>query len=88
MDKINQLCCVCMTEEQRRVHNRQVENRRIRCAVIDTAKETGKREIAIEIAQKLLAFSVSVEIIAKATELSLEEVLILQSGGDLSESED
>ncbi len=77
-----------MSDQEKQAYQRHVENRRIERAVTDTAKNTGKRESAIEIAKSLLDLNLSVELIVKSTKLTEEEVLILQAGGNLSEPED
>jgi predicted transposase YdaD len=48
--------------------------------MINSAKEEGKTEKAIRIAQNLLAMGMAIETVAKAAELPVEKIIELQNG--------
>jgi predicted transposase/invertase (TIGR01784 family) len=51
-----------------------------RANMINSAKEEGKTEKAIRIAQNLLAMGMAIETVAKAAELPVEKIIELQNG--------
>jgi predicted transposase/invertase (TIGR01784 family) len=67
-----------MTENERIDYDNHLQNLMLQNSVIDTAriegKEEGKEEGIKEIAKNLVDLGVSVEIIAKSTKLSVEEI--------------
>jgi PD-(D/E)XK nuclease family transposase len=75
IDKVKEkLARMNMTEEQRKAHERYVTNTVIETDMIDTAKEEGKDEAKLEMAQNLKTLGVAIEIIMKTTGLTQEEI--------------
>jgi hypothetical protein len=75
IDKVREkLARMNMTEEQRKAHERYVTNTVIETDMIETAKEEGKDEAKLEMAQNLKKLGVAIEIIMQATSLTQEEI--------------
>ena len=75
IDKVKEkLAQMNMTEEQRKAHERYITNTVIETDMIETAKEEGKDEAKLEIAQDLRKLGVAVKIIMQATGLTQEEI--------------
>ena len=63
--------------------DREVENRRIKMAVLETAEAKGSRKSQIRIAKNGIAMGLSLDFIAYSTELLLSEVQLLAEGKDI-----
>ena len=75
IDKVKEkLARMNMTEEQRKAHERYVTNTVIETDMIDTAKEEGRDEAKLEMAENLKKLGVAMEIIMKTTDLTQEEI--------------
>jgi hypothetical protein len=75
IDKVKEkLARMNMTEEQRKAHERYVTNTVIETDMFETAKEEGKDELRLEIAENLKKLGVGIEIIMQTTGLTQEEI--------------
>ena len=63
--------------------DRQIENYRIKMAVLETAEAKGSRKSQIRIAKKGITMGLSFDFIAYSTELLLSEVQLLSEGKDI-----
>jgi predicted transposase/invertase (TIGR01784 family) len=71
-----------LSDEDKKMYDRFQENRRIEISVEYTAKLEAKQEEKIEIAKNLIALSLDNVIIAKATNLTLEQIQQLRDTKD------
>ena len=67
--------------------DRQVENRRIRMAVLETAEEKGSRRTQIRVAKVCLKDGLSHDLIVELTDLWLSEVQLLAEGKDIDDED-
>ncbi|TAE72951.1 MAG: hypothetical protein EAZ85_08575, partial [Bacteroidetes bacterium] len=63
-----------LTEEEKKMYDRSIENRRIEISVEYTRELEAKQEKALEIAKNLILLGSNNEFIAKATELTFEQI--------------
>ena len=63
-----------LSKNERGLYNEKVKNYRDLKNVIDYAREQGERKAKINIAKDCLSFGLSMDKIAKITDLSLEEI--------------
>ena len=63
-----------LSDEEKKMYDRSVENRRIEMSVEYTREIEAKQEKAVEIAKKMLKRGTSIEIIAEDTGLTLEQI--------------
>ncbi|WP_027003083.1 Rpn family recombination-promoting nuclease/putative transposase [Hugenholtzia roseola] len=68
-----------LTEEEKKMYDRFQENRRIEMSVEYTAKLEAKQERNFEVAKNLISLGSDNEFIAKATELTIEQIEQLRS---------
>jgi predicted transposase/invertase (TIGR01784 family) len=80
LDKVKEkLRYESLTEEEKKMYDRFQENRRIEMSVEYTTKLEAKQEKAIEVAKNLIVLGSNNEFIAKATELTLEQIEALRN---------
>jgi predicted transposase/invertase (TIGR01784 family) len=77
-----------MQPEDKAAYKRHIENRRIEMGVMETAIDKAKRKNAIDIAKVLLLADTDKDLIAKATKLTLEEIIRIERGEELDKEED
>ena len=68
--------------------DRQIENHRIKMAVLETAEERGSRKTQIKVAMLCLKDGLSHDLIVKLTDLLLSEVQLLAEGKDIDAPDD
>ena len=68
--------------------DRQIENNRIKMAVLETAEEKGSRKRQVQIAMLCLKDGFSHDLIVKLTDLLLSEVQLLAEGKDIDAEDD
>jgi hypothetical protein len=71
-----------LTDEEKKMYDRSVENRRIEMSVEYTRELEAKQAKAVEIAKNLISLGSDNEFIAKATELTIEQVEQLRGTKD------
>ncbi len=76
-----------MKPEDQAAYKRHVENRRIEKSVTETAENRGKRKRSIEVAKVFLSVGTDKNLIAQATQLTLEEITTIEKGEELDKEE-
>lgn len=77
-----------MSKDDQIAYKRHVENHRIEISVIETAEDKGARKRSIEVAITLLKAGSDKNLIATATQLTLDELDRLQKGEDIDKDDD
>lgn len=81
-DASEKLRVMNLTEAQRKAYNEYLQNVSYTKSMLWSSREEGKEEATIAIARNLLADNVAVEIIARSTGLTIDEIRRLQREND------